>query len=227
MVAPSGFCQRSRRKFHDVRADHQVLHDKIRVAFEARAVRRSCDLDGALPRGSKAWTFASLRPRRALRRRLRIGRLVHATGFDLRPASGLLEPRNSSSRCAATVRRRSATSSNSFTTKLFRSVGERRSRSAGSDIPRMNLTRAVLEIVYSCLPPLVLPLLPNLVLSHWFDLVVVAGGIDRLRSMRASWTCCSSWPTPNSLSKNTTFAGEAREQRRLEPLDKVALPGNS
>ena len=54
-----------------------------------------------------------------------------------------------SSRCAATVRRNSAISSQSFNTKLFRSACERPSRSAGGDIPRMNLTRAVLGIVQS------------------------------------------------------------------------------
>ena len=39
--------------------------------------------------------------------------------------------------------------SKSFKTKLFRSACERPSRSAGGDIPRMNLTRAVLGIVQS------------------------------------------------------------------------------
>ncbi len=49
-------------------------------------------------------------------------------------------------------RRSPDTSSNSFRTKLFRSAAERRSMSAGSTIPRMNLTRAVLGIVYSLKP---------------------------------------------------------------------------
>jgi hypothetical protein len=64
---------------------------------------------------------------------------------------GLPDPslsRAISSRCAATVRRSSATSSNSFSTKLFKSPAEKSSRSAG-DIPRMNLTRPVLGIVKS------------------------------------------------------------------------------
>ena len=52
-----------------------------------------------------------------------------------------------SSRCAATVRRGSATSSNSFSTKLFRSACERPSRSAGGDIPTVNPTRDALRIL--------------------------------------------------------------------------------
>jgi hypothetical protein len=52
-----------------------------------------------------------------------------------------------SSRCAATVRRSSATSSNSFSTKLFKSPGEKSSRSAGGTIPTRNLTRASLGIL--------------------------------------------------------------------------------
>src|ERR1700730_7166136 len=50
-----------------------------------------------------------------------------------------------SSRWAATVRRNSATSSSSLTTRSFRSACERRSTSGGGDIPRMNLTRAPWE----------------------------------------------------------------------------------
>jgi hypothetical protein len=52
-----------------------------------------------------------------------------------------------SSRCAATVRRSSATSSNSFSTKLFKSLGEKSSRFPGATIPRMNLTRPSLGIL--------------------------------------------------------------------------------
>ena len=54
-----------------------------------------------------------------------------------------------SSRCAATVRRNSETSSNSFTTKLFRAACESPSRSAGGNIPTVNPTRDLLGIVYS------------------------------------------------------------------------------
>ena len=49
-----------------------------------------------------------------------------------------------SSRCAATVRRNSAASSSSFSTKLFRSACDRPSRSVGGNIPRTNPTRALL-----------------------------------------------------------------------------------
>jgi hypothetical protein len=52
-----------------------------------------------------------------------------------------------SSRCAATVRRKSATSSNSFTTNSFSSAGERPSMFSGSGMPAKNLTRAALRIL--------------------------------------------------------------------------------
>ena len=53
----------------------------------------------------------------------------------------------------------------SFNTKLFRSACERPSRSAGGDIPRMNLT---LRRPENCkiIPPRVLPLLPTFRLRH-------------------------------------------------------------
>jgi len=73
-------------EIHDLRADHQVLHHKIRVAFKACAVRWGGDFDGALLVDRKLRRFAALRARLARRRRLRLGRLVHATGFDIRPA---------------------------------------------------------------------------------------------------------------------------------------------
>ena len=83
-------------EIHDVRADHQVLHHKIRVALEARALRRGCDCDGPLLVDRKLRSLAALLPRLAPSRRWRprLGRLVHATGFDIRPARSAFEPGN-------------------------------------------------------------------------------------------------------------------------------------
>ena len=58
-------------EIHDVRADHQVLHHKIRVALEARALRRGCDCDGPLLVDRKLRSLAALLPRLAPSRRWR------------------------------------------------------------------------------------------------------------------------------------------------------------
>src|SRR5260221_3423394 len=67
-------------EIHDLRADHQVLYDKIRVAFEARTLRRRCDLDGPLLVDRKLRRLAALAARLASRRRrFRLRRLVAST----------------------------------------------------------------------------------------------------------------------------------------------------
>ena len=83
-------------EIHDMRADHQILHHEIRVAFEAGAARRCGDFDGPFLVDRK------LRPLAALfrgsltvgRRRLRLGRLLHAARLDVRPTRTALEPGN-------------------------------------------------------------------------------------------------------------------------------------
>src|SRR4030088_3031530 len=61
-------------KTYDVRTDHQVLHDKTRIPFEARAARR-LHLDGLLFVDRKLRRFAAaLRPPVAARSRLRLRR---------------------------------------------------------------------------------------------------------------------------------------------------------
>ena len=83
-------------EIHDVRTDHQILHHKTRVTFEARAARRGCEFDGPLLVDRKPRGLAARRARlaRSRRGRLRLGRLVHATGFDVRPARATFEPGN-------------------------------------------------------------------------------------------------------------------------------------
>src|SRR5438105_2210605 len=46
-------------EIHNVRVDHQVLHHKVRVTFEARALRRSHKRDGALLMNSGATNMRS------------------------------------------------------------------------------------------------------------------------------------------------------------------------
>src|SRR6266699_1810609 len=69
-------------EIHDVRADHQVLHHIIRVAFEACALRRSLKLDGPLLMNRQLRCFAALLARLAPSQRwLRLSRSIHATGL--------------------------------------------------------------------------------------------------------------------------------------------------
>ena len=132
-------------EIHDVRADHQVLHHKIRVTLEARALRRGRDCDGPLLVDRK---LRSLPP--FCRGSLPVGggglgsvALSMPLGLIFgRPGPPL--SRAISSRCTATVRRNSAAPSSSFSTKLFRSACDRPSRSVGGNIPRTNPTRALL-----------------------------------------------------------------------------------
>ncbi len=147
-------------EIHDMRTDHQVLHHKIRVPFEARPLRRSCDLT---VRSSWIDSFDVLLPfRRVSPPAVRgvFGSVALSIPLGLmfgRPGPPLR--RVISSRCAATVRRSSATSSNSFSTKLFKSPGEKSSRSAGGTIPTRKFNSCIPGNLIIIPPPRLLPLL--------------------------------------------------------------------
>src|SRR3974390_2383590 len=74
-------------EIHDVRVDHQVLHHKVRVTFEARALRGSHKRDGPLLMNRQLRCLAVLLARLASSRRwLRLSCPFHPAGFDIRPA---------------------------------------------------------------------------------------------------------------------------------------------
>src|SRR5262249_45942663 len=76
------------------RGDHQILHHITRIAFEPRALRRCLELDGSLLVNRQLRCLASLLARLVpgLRRRFWLSRLLHATGFYIRPPRPTLEP---------------------------------------------------------------------------------------------------------------------------------------
>ena len=73
-----------------MRGDRQILHHITRIAFEPRALRRCLELDGSLLVNRQLRCLACLLAR--LVPGLRLGRLLHATGFDIRPSRPTLEP---------------------------------------------------------------------------------------------------------------------------------------
>ena len=133
-------------ELHDVRGDRQILHHITRIAFEPRALRRCLELDGSLLVNRQLRCLASLLARLVprLRRRLRLGRLLHATGFDIRPPRPTLEP---SDLVALGINR--SPKLGHFPKQLQHQIFEFGVRKAvkvkvGRPIPRMNLTRALL-----------------------------------------------------------------------------------
>jgi hypothetical protein len=148
VVVPSGVCQRSQRKFTTCGRITRSCTTKFVYALKrdpcggvATLTVRSSSIDsfdvllpfrrGVPPVGGDAFGSVALS--------IPLGLMFGRPGPPL--------SRVISSRCAETVRRNSATSSNSFSTKLFKPLGEKSSRSAGGTIPRMNLTRASLGIL--------------------------------------------------------------------------------
>ena len=130
---------------HDMRAKHDVVDDEVLVALEPRTARNRSLEDPVLvddPPGSPAATAS---------RRLRdgAGRLAFSiplglpglrVGRPLRPFSRAI-----SSRCAMTVRLRSATRSISSTTRAFSAAFGSDSISEGGDIPKRIRNHAAWE----------------------------------------------------------------------------------
>jgi len=136
-------------EIHDMRTDHQVLHHKIRVPFEARPLRRSCDLDGPLLMDRQLRRLAALRrvSPPAVRGVFGSVALVHPAGFDVRPprpafeAGDLVALRcNRSPAARPLLQTASAPSSSNHPAKNHQG-------SAGGTIPTRNLTRASLGIL--------------------------------------------------------------------------------
>ena len=124
-------------EIHHMRTDHQILHHEARVALEAGAARRRCDLDGMLLVDRKLGPCAAPRAFRLPEPPGRFGSVPRSMPLGLmfgRPGPPF--NRATSSRSAITTRCSSTICSHCFTTKPFSSACDRWSRSSGGDIPR-------------------------------------------------------------------------------------------
>jgi hypothetical protein len=81
-------------KVGDMRADHQILREEARVAFETRAGRPIGRKRALLVDRQLRSRPAAPAARAMFFRRLRLGRLVHSARLDIRPARPALQPRD-------------------------------------------------------------------------------------------------------------------------------------